>query len=85
MEESGVGEREHLKGFQEVRGLLPVILSDVGAGLCACPDVGNHVGANLRVCPADLCLGMTGRKSLLCIGLVFTREEDDDGGHAISV
>ena len=85
MEESGVGEREHLKGFQEVRGLLPVILSDVGVGLYACPDVGNHVGADLRVCPADLGLGMTGRKSLLCIGLIFTREEDDDGGHAISV
>jgi len=34
----------------------------VGAGLCACPDAGNHVGADLRVCPTNLCLGMTGRR-----------------------
>jgi glycerol-3-phosphate O-acyltransferase len=32
----------------EVRGLLPVTPSDVGAGLCACPDVGNHTGLPLQ-------------------------------------
>ena len=49
--------------------LQTVILSDVGTGLCACPDVGNHVGADLHVCPADPCPGMTDRQ-VLCLNCV---------------